>query len=533
MLTFSKISMQLIKELKSQGQDFEFYPTTVEILDCLRDHETEDKWSRHRTASSVLDIGAGNGKVLNYFRENNIAYNLFAFEKSKRLIEELPADVVVLGCDFWQQCLFDKNVDIVFCNPPYSEFEAWAEKIIRESPSQFNYLVIPSRWTKSDKIRDAIKYRGAEDEVLGSFSFEDAEDRKARAKVDLIKIRIPSHGSDPFDLFFDTEFSQFKNGKIPDEIEKVKKEAEIKNELIAGGDLVLILSELYQKELANIQSNYSKLGELDSSLLAELDISVEMIRKCLKERLQTTKTKYWKELFNNLEKIKARLTNSSRDSMFNSLLNRTYIDFEPSNIYAVVLWVIKNSNQFIEKQFIETYESLINKANVVNYKSNQAVFVDDRWRYKEEPSQNSRYGLAWDRRVVADRCGGLSASDYSWGSRDGLEIRAYQFIEDLLTIANNLGFSTDTNFTFHGGVNIFKYEDKDLFKVRAFKNRNMHFQFAREFMLAINVEYGRLKGWIKSPKEAAKEIDPDAAQYFDTQFKLETKFGEFPLLCSH
>ena len=60
-----------------------------------------------------------------------------------------------------------------------------------------------------------------------------------------------------------------------------------------------------------------------------------------------------------------------------------------------------------------------------------------------------------------------------------------------------------------------------LFDVKAHKNGNLHFRFNQKFMLALNVEFGRLKGWIHSKGEAVEELqEKKAFQYFKTNFSL-------------
>jgi hypothetical protein len=45
----------------------------------------------------------------------------------------------------------------------------------------------------------------------------------------------------------------------------------------------------------------------------------------------------------------------------------------------------------------------------------------------------------------------------------------------------------------------------------------------QKFALALNVEYGRLKGWLKSGAEAVEELkDPEAAKYFGKHLQLGT-----------
>src|SRR5690606_3722654 len=99
--------------------------------------------------------------------------------------------------------------DITFCNPPYSAFVEWATRIIRESASQVVYLVIPIRWQDSIEIKEAIKFRSAAVHTVGEFSFIDAEDRAARAKVHLLRIELDGR-DDAFDRFFDEQFADLK-----------------------------------------------------------------------------------------------------------------------------------------------------------------------------------------------------------------------------------------------------------------------------------------------------------------------------------
>jgi hypothetical protein len=163
---------ELIALVSCAGQDYEFYPTTEEIIaalvrDLKRSRNSPVNYSRGY--DSVLDIGAGNGKVLTALRERAGFTSLHAIEKSMILCEQLDPDILIVGTDFAAQSLLSKHVDVVFCNPPYSAFEAWAEKIIRQSASSIVYLVLPQRWEKSIRIADALRYREAECKVVGDF----------------------------------------------------------------------------------------------------------------------------------------------------------------------------------------------------------------------------------------------------------------------------------------------------------------------------------------------------------------------------
>ena len=141
--------------------------------------------------------------------------------------------------------------------------------------------------------------------------------------------------------------------------------------------------------------------------------------------------------------------------------------------------------------------------------------------------------------------GGLSMSSYSWENtrHNGLTSGAYDFINDLLTVANNIGF--DTTKTAGAGSYMWesnsavKFEFYDhvsgkqveLMQVRAFKNGNLHIKFNQSFMCRLNVEFGRLKGWLKTAKDAVQEMDVTldvAESCFHSNLKLE--INNIPLL---
>jgi len=527
---------RLVEELKDAGQDHEFYPTTEAILAAL---VRALKGCSH---SSVLDIGAGNGKVLRALRDNAGFTELHAIEKSSLLCKELDAEILVVGTNFEEQSLLSKNVDVVFCNPPYSDFVAWAEKIIRQAASEKVFLVLPQRWETSEAIKDALKYRGATAQKLGAFDFEDAEDRTARAKVHLLCIRLHKERGeedDAFERFFQEQFADLINkfakaekstSETDDDETKGGGRARPFHKLVVGPGYPEALVNLYNQEMANIERNYKLVGELDVELLREFEIFPKKIMACLKARTSGLRNDYWMELFSRLRAVTDRLTAKSRKSLLGTLHKHVQVDFTVSNIYEIVCWIIKNANRYIDSQLLETYEVMVEKCNVQLYKSNQRVWVENRWRSRDEADPNSRYAL--DYRIVTHRLGGCRVQ---WRGEELTETSA-EFLGDLLTLARNLGFNTQTNDArldysgrsqWRGGEKEeFHFKNKAgewelLFDVRAFKNGNVHLRLNKDFMLALNVEHGRLRGWLRTPKEAAEELqDPQAAHWFNGNLQL-------------
>ena len=560
----------LVNLLKDNNQDHEFYPTTNEIIERFY-FDLNGEARREYCAPSLdfLEIGCGNGKVFREFEKLSCEQKearekederrgyaalgeCYGIEKSEILINQLPANIVIVGTDFWQQTLIDKKVDVVFCNPPYSEFEDWAVKIIKEASAKYIYLVIPQRWQESSKIDAAIKIREAKSEILGDYDFLEA-DRQARAKVNLIKIDLTKNvgysrkeaATDPFEIWFDEEF-KIKCDKKED-YSKISKEAneeeatrksEINNEVAAGRDLVQVLASLYQRDLAKLILTYKSLESVDAELLKELNVKLDDVKKALRLKIKGLKKLYWKEIFNRLDKIKERLCSKQRMRLLNILNDNSSIDCTESNVYAVVIWVIKNANKYFDEQLVDLYQDLSTKDNIKNYKSNQKTWEQDNWRYTKETM--SHYCL--DYRLVLSR---YRCFDFSFsGETRGLTSEAIALIDDLMTVAVNLGFDGQSEQSFGWNYNPNAGEKlefhmrpnwrndttvkRTLFmEVRFYKNGNIHLKLNQDFIKALNIEAGRLLGWVKSANDVVEEFPDDckvtpedAGKYFKKNYLM-------------
>lgn len=721
-------ALDIVKQLKENEEDYEFYPTTKEIIeslyvDIIGGRVNNDDTRRSKKSISLLDIGAGNCKVFNTLneisqneellpewtyhsianeefyreciikkvlrttdyarnydviiyiddeeREANIDLDQFMImlsnsnieeidfssmpqteddckygieckdylltniknyerkrwyrgngereanqlninkymvvEKSQTLINTMPKEAIMVGTDFDENTFIDKQADVVFCNPPYSEYAKWTTRIIKEANANILYFVIPQRWGSNRSILEAIKLRGARVTLIGKFDFLNSEDRKARAYVSLIKVDLkPSrtkkrnngreweHSTyiDPFDLWFNETFkinAKKSEDRWSDTYEEVqKREANIDNQIVNADDIVHTLVALYNDELNTLVSNYQKVGELDYSILKELNVDVDNLLKAFKEKIDGLKNLYWKKVFERFDEITSRLTSKSSESLMKTLTSNTNIDFTTGNIRSIVIWVIKNANSYFDSQMIDVYNTFTTQEGISLYKSNKK-FVDDEWRYNKL-DEDVKYAL--DYRIVLHRYRD------EWRDRDSnkLSCSQMQYVKDIIVVAKNLGFNIDDiygNLYLGDKENIyFKTNHKEVFKVgtktlngkieevfchtnipnennervvkkddityvydndnkniwyqyligdhyydstsivfasdifttvKGYKNGNVHFQFNKEFIKKLNLEVGRLRGWIKTPKEASEEFDisiEEATKHWDSNFTL-------------
>ncbi len=523
-------NLPLLGFLKENDQDFEWYPTTHEILTCIKNNLRErfyDRFSDNKQPTvSVLDCGAGDGRALKALSNGG---EMYAIEKSERLIFEMSEEIYIVGTEFHQNTIIDKMAEVVFSNPPYSEYQEWATKIIKEANATVIYLVIPHRWVDSAPIKDALSLRDCEAKIIGSFDFLHAE-RQARAVVDVLAIDLTEgYGKyrgnrepkvDPFTVWFDECFSinaekTDTSDYSKDLSDKKTLSEKLSQQLVDGKNLIQALVELYNNQMQHLMQNYQAVGDLDSSLLKELGVSVSGLRGGLRQKITGLKTKYWSEFFNNYERITSRLTSTSRDSMLKKLNSNMSIDFSEANALAVTAWAIKNANGYYDRQLVTMFESMIDQANITMYKSNLRTWGKEEWRYCSSgrgPENLSHFGL--ELRIVLHRHSAIEGGGYgySFDYENGLHKDAHTYIENLLTIAGNLGFAARSNsrlkqWKSNKTQEFWTDDDSKLMDVKAFKNGNLHVRFNQLFIRRLNVEFGRLKGWLKNKEQAADELN--------------------------
>lgn len=515
---------RLLKVVQAADEDFEWYATTPKMIAAIARHISSD-------TASIMDIGAGDGRVLLQLAKKCDRATLYAIEKSNVLIQAQPENVIPVGTDLFEQNLACLPVAVIVSNPPYSEYELWASLIIESGHAKTAFLVIPQRWKENEGIAIALKKRGATARVIHSDDFLDA-DRRARAVIDIVEISYPmkdrgGYGyryepKDPFDIWFDEHISTFDTEE-PDDYHATQERQQQELARIRGFSTITEMVEGYNEEHARMEENYKAIFRLDHSLLKELGVKKDALRDGIKVKMAGLKTKYWELLFERLDVITDRLSTATKKTFVEKLTDRTTVAFTANNAYAIVLWAIKNANQYFGTQLVTLFRELSTFDGALKYKSNQRTWERDGWRYlNNDYGQNrpkpSHYAL--DYRIVVSRyraIGGEAWDSYSYPG--GLCSSAHEIIDDVIAVLYNLGFqstgfksrsrqwtsgSWEDWYTAH--IDGEQVSARVLFQVKGFKNGNLHFRFMPDAIKAINVEAGRLLGWLRSADEAASEL---------------------------
>lgn len=495
--------MSLLRDLQLSGEDYEWYPTTAEIMTCISNDIYSCAKSRDKRfldfstikdyvddnyvellPMSFLDIGTGDGTVLNHFLSSS-RYRVepYGIELSRIHGNNLiRSGVCLLGRDYFETTLMEHSFDCVFSNPPYSCFVDWCLKLVSEVNSKLIYLVIPSRWQNNSRLVSAFSKKGSVD-VIGSYDFTSGL-REARCTVDVIRI-VPVRGRDTFCDWVSSHLGDFESNS------EIDFSLPIEDSLGNPLGEVEALVEGYKRDLEGMMLNYKTLGGLDFSLLSQLGLNRDSVISTIRKNVVSLKNKYWQLAFDTLSEIRSRLTIANRRSLLTDISWFSKLDFNFNNIYTVVIWVIEHVNDFTVSQMLKLYADLTKMSNLKAYKSNER-WLNDNWRYGKDGIPE-KYTL--DYRVIV--------SSYSTCYRHS----EVNIIEDMQAVARSLGFISSSEVSIEVGKHSCLLESGEvLFEYKIYKNHNIHFKLNKDFLQALNIEVGKLKGWLKKPEDIMNEF---------------------------
>lgn len=545
-----------IEDLKRSNTDFEWYPTTDAMIQKIIDDVNSADYS-HK-AKKMIDIGAGDGRVLEAFYQNKdlSISELLAVEKSPSHVSRWSKNITFVGGNFYESQVNSDSIDIAFSNPPYSDYENWTVHLLKNVYSKVTYLILPSRWVNSERIKAALKARGLCAHVIMEDDFTNA-DRSARAKVDVIRVCSDIYKSravrrglflndsddypysfgmgvskDPVDAWFDEMFPRLASLSDKTESTDYSGSQERTYGLFLKTNTINDLVMLYQLEADKVLKNYQKINELDVSFFIELNIDITTIKKSVKARMDSLRADYWRAFIHNYKPITERLTAKYREKIFESLINRAEkMSFNEINALIITQMVIKLANEYNDDQVKDFFSDLSNTKSVIQYKSNKKVFSDTNWRYVRTRPDERPTHYTLDYRIVQHRLFSVSTH---WGTSNRLRNDdVVKVVGDMFIIARLVGmkvpsYLNGSDFN-NGEINMGErlsvtYSENGkrttLFDLKFYKNGNQHLFLSQEFAMRLNVYVGKLLGWVMTADEAFEEmnIKPTDKEVFNKLF---------------
>ncbi|MFY2508841.1 DUF4942 domain-containing protein [Vibrio pectenicida] len=549
-------TLAMIEALKSAGQDYEFYPSTEEQITLITDDVTEilkthEFSSRYDQEVKVLDIGAGDGRVLQQMKSaieanqsERFTCELYAIEKATPHIDTYRTKgITLLGTEFNEVNFISKQADIAFVNSPYSDFSHWMTTLIGQLNFGLMYAIMPERWQEDPSIQEVIERRLIKSvKVLAKSDYLDAH-RQARAKVEIVRFAfndfekegrktddprfsrykplIGRDSTDSFQIFLRDELGLHHYSGLTNqfhehvEMERVREEIQTEGtecyELAVSRGVLGALLDNYERDLSRVLGEYKKICAMDASLLKELGVEYKTIREGVKQKLFGFRNVYWSLLFDELDVLSRRLTSKHKTHLLNTLAANA-LDFTHKNAVYVISFAVEMANELIESSLIDVFTELTSEKSIQrHYKSNEHVYLDRFRHNSESPNKHARYVL--DYRFISSY--GANFSSDSW--KRGLIEGARRFCDDLVVALRLIGYD---QFTFDKAYDDIEGGDKlviggvdatgkavDLLHIRFYLNGNRHIKFNKEAILRLNCTVSRLLGWVRSKAEFEQETE--------------------------
>lgn len=544
---------ELVSELRSHDQDFEFYPTTKEQLNVIRNDLEEILkencfHSKYREKVKILDVGAGDGRALftlsTHLNELNIETKMFAIEKAMTHTSSyVGKNISVIGTDFEQTNFISKNADLVFTNPPYLHYERWIYTLIKQMKFKLMYAVIPERWVNCESIKEAMERMNIHYKILAESDFVEA-DRVSRAKVNVIRFSrddfesyskrkarfknssyknvLGSSSVSPFQVFINDELGLKKNySESTKEFnilvekqrvsESLSEEGSEQNKIMVSRGVLNALLDSYEKDLERTLGDYKKISTLDPSLLKELGVDYDNLVDGVKQKLFGYRNVYWSLLFDNLDVLYRKLTQKNKVKLLD-VLNSNALDFTYNNAVYIIDYAVKMANDLIEDSIIHVYKKLTSEKSILRHYKSNTHHYQDKWRYNNK-EQNDKAKYLLDYRFISSHFNNFSS--YSW--EKGLIDDAREYISDIVVAMSLIGYDeVFVNVSFDeinpgDSLTVQGYDVNknkiDLVVVKFYKNGNRHLKFNQEAMLRFNVMVSRLLGWVRDKGDFVYESE--------------------------
>lgn len=409
--------------------------------------------------------------------------------------------------------LVDKEVDLIFCNPPMDKYEEYCKRIFEESLAGYALLVLPIEWKSNAEIKAYAKANRFEIEVIGAVGY--IKDNQ-RAKAELVLFyRFSSEailkkklGKD-YDLEVLFQELECYRSSLIHELEDEKKE-EIANET-QGMDQESFFEYLlkrYKKEHQDFFKNFKSLSHLSSHFLSAIKVEGEDIVEATKRFERKHKKFYWSECLSRMPTFNLLLTQKQQGELLGEFAHRG-VDFSRENIPSVLAFSLKYCKERERENFCNFWERLANEDNLADFSN----LISNPKPYTHYPNEKLFYKGRLKEKVICTYAGRYD-DYYPNHLRDvgiaylieillqsmGYQDLSYRYSDkSVITPQDRVNLPLGISFLFAG--------EKQVVKFTAYKNRKLHIHFNQTTIALINLRVFIYLGWITNIKEAKESFD--------------------------
>lgn len=452
-----------------------------------------------------MSIGESSVEMLEHFGKEFQSKKYFSIGSKC-----VNANTLSLSCSFESTTLVDKEVDVIFCNPPLKEYEAYCKRIFEECLAKRVFLVLPMEWKSSKEIGAYAKANGFDVELVARLGYVKNNQRE-KAEIILfyrsyLSERAVMERKLSQEYHLGNLFEELHKGRfvLRGELEK-KKEDEIAKES-EGMEYQAFLEYLlkrYEKEHNDYFDNFKHFSNLSAYFLDYIGVQRDDITTNTAVFEKLLRKLYWDQCLSKNPNITSKLTPLQYDELLNELKERG-ADFSRSNIANVEAYCLSRSRVMEQKNFITFWERFTNGDNLEGFTD----LISNPHPYMDYPKEKRFFKGKIKEKVACSYAG--SYDDYYPNI-----LRDVRIVHLLQILLQSMGYQ-DLHYRHADGSKIAITEridlplgisylfagERQITKFTSYKNRKLNIVFDKEVIANINLRVLLYQGWITNLAEA-------------------------------
>lgn len=459
----------------------DFFPTPLEVIEIMTEGEI-------LTNKVILEPSGGKGDIVDYLL-NAGAKDIIACESNEDLKKILQTKCRVIESDFLN-LTSDRisHIDYIVMNPPFSADDKHILHAFDIAPAGCKIISLCNLSTLENLCTNSRKELKNVIDNFGSYTdlgdcFTEAE-RKTGVKIGLIKIQKAGTS-------YKTEFEGFFMDEEPEERQE--------NSIISYNVVRDLVNRYVQavKVFSEVLTVNTRLHSVTGSFFGDgLGIQVSLSYEDYKKALQKSG---WMFILNKMNLTKYT-TRGVREDINKFVEQQTNIPFTMRNIYHMLDMVVQTAGQRMDKAILEVFDRVTehhhdNRHNIKGWKTNSHFLVGKKFILPNmiSPAKEYSYTSETYSSLKSSFDGTIPDFEKALCFLTGENYDLFDCWED------HKGSRPREEKTVNRSIDRNLYGDwytSHFFRYKAYKNGNMHFEFADEKIWhQFNQRVAKLKGY--------------------------------------